>query len=612
MALITLDFETYYSRRYSLTKYTTEEYIRDYRFEVIGVSVKVNDDPVRWFSGTHEQIATFFRQFPWASSGVLAHNAMFDGAILSWVFGIRPKALFDTMCMGRAIHGVETSASLKALAERHGLGVKGDAVLRAMGKHRDEFTPEELAEYGEYCKNDVTLTYKLFQDMVWKYQFPDEELKLIDLTLRMFTEPVLELDLGLLQEHLNTLQQQKTQLLEQGGVTREDLLSNPKFADVLRNLGVEPPTKTSPRTGKTTYAFAKTDEAMRALLEHDYPQVQTVVAARLGVKSTLEETRTQRFLEIASRGLLPGPIRYYAAHTGRWGGADKINLQNLPSRGDNAGVLKRSIVAPPGHLLVESDSSQIEARVLAWLAEEEELVHAFTVGDDVYKQMAGSIYGKDPAEVSGSERFVGKTTILGAGYGMGYVKFLAQLKNFGVDDIDEHEARRIIQVYRSTYSEIAQLWANANHSVRSMVNDAPVQFGRAGVLRVRAADNAIELPNGLSLRYSNLRTQGDCDNRPELVYDTRLGPTRLYGGKVIENVCQALARCIIGWQMQQIAKKYRVVLTVHDSVVCCVPEDEIAQAKDYVERCMRLVPLWATGLPVNCESKTGKSYGDCK
>jgi DNA polymerase I-like protein with 3'-5' exonuclease and polymerase domains len=602
--IITLDFETYYAQDYTLSKGTTEEYIRSPRFEVIGVAVKVNDGPTEWFSGTHEETRAFLSRYDWANSFALAHNTMFDGAIMSWRFGIKPKVWLDTLCMARALHGVEVGGSLKAVAERYGVGEKGTEVVNAKNKRLADFTREELSRYASYCVNDVDLTRDVFKIMVEK--FPKQELKLIDLTLRMFIDPVLDLDTGLLETHLDKIKDWKDELLDKSGTTKEDLMSNPKFAELLKGLDVDPPMKISPTTGKETYAFAKTDEGFKALAEDEDVRVQALVAARLGNKSTLEETRTQRFIDISKRGLLPVPIRYYAAHTGRWGGDDKINLQNLPSRGPNAKALKRSIIAPEGQMIVEADSAQIEARVLAWLAEQEDLVTAFANKEDVYRKMASKIYGVQEEDVTKEQRFVGKTTILGAGYGMGAPKFQLQLKSFGTD-IELHEAQRIIKIYREANGMISKLWKDANNSIKYMYQGSVLQFGRQGVLEV--VDGGVRLPSGLVMRYDDLRGEQD-EKGVEYTYKTRRGRTRIYGGKVIENVCQGIARCIIGEQMLKIAKRYRVVLTVHDSIACCVPYYEADYCKAYVEECMRWTPDWAKGLPVDCEAGIGVNYGD--
>ena len=390
---------------------------------------------------------------------------------------------------------------------------------------------------------------------------------------------------------------------------KEDLMSNQKFAMFLEALGVPAPKKISPTTGKETLALAKNDEEFKALAEHPDVRVQALVAARLGTKSTLEETRTQRFIGIASRGKLPVPIKYYAAHTGRFGGDDKINLQNLPSRGANANKLKMSIRAPEGYVIIDADSAQIEARVLAWLSGQADLVQAFANKEDVYKKMASAIYGKPEADITKDERFVGKTTILGCGYGMGAVKFQGQLKTFGVE-VSLDEARRIIDIYRKTNPAVTTLWKQAQNMLVGMSRAENCVLGKTGVLMVDAWEKAVKLPSGLLMRYNDLKYE-QTENGVEFSYKTRYGRTRIYGGKVIENVCQAIARCIIGEQMLKIGKKYKVVLTVHDAIACVVPEAEVAEAQAYVEECMRWTPEWASGLPVNCESGYGKAYGDC-
>lgn len=609
MNLITIDFETYYDRQYSLSKMTTEEYIRDPQFQVIGVSTKLNDEEPVWVTGTAGEVLAHLHTLPWDTSITLAQNTMFDGAILTWRCGIRPKVLADTMLMSRAIYGVEVSHSLKAISERLGIGVKGDEVINALGKRRKDFTPEQMDRYGEYCRTDVTLTYMAFKKFV-EAGFPKKELKLIDITLRMFTDPALELDRAHLERHLAEVTARKATLLTDAGITdKKDLMSNPKFAEMLRSHGVEPPMKISPTTGKETYAFAKGDEEFVALLEHDDENVQTLMAARLGNKSTLEETRTQRFIDIAKRGPLPVPIRYYAAHTGRWGGSDKINLQNLPSRGPNAKQIKNSIVAPAGHMLIDADSAQIEARVLAWLAEQEDVVQTFAENGDVYKRMAAKIFNKDEADIDKQERQIGKVVILGAGYGVGHNKLQTFLKLQAGVEVDLKEAKRIIDVYRSSNHKISSLWRAADDMLREMSKGNSKQFGRPGVLTVHGDRNAIQLPSGLDIKYTDLKAEpGEIGY--DYTYKTRRGPNNIYGGKVIENVTQALARCIVGEQMLKIANRYRVVLTVHDSVVACVRNEEVDEAQAYIEQCMRWTPDWAEGLPVNCESDVSRRYGE--
>ena len=306
---------------------------------------------------------------------------------------------------------------------------------------------------------------------------------------------------------------------------------------------------------------------------------------------------------------MPVPLRYYAAHTGRWGGDDKINMQNLPRKS----AIKHAIMAPAGYQIIDSDSSQIEARTLAWLAGQDDLVKAFENGEDVYKIMASAIYGKPVAAITTEERFVGKTTILGSGYGMGAAKFQSQLKTFGVY-LDLKECQRIISVYRETYPRIAAFWKAAGKALEHIRDNQTSTLGRDKILKIEGT-KGIRLPNGMYIKYPNIRMVQKDDGSTEMVYDTKRGkatvPNRIYGGKVTENVCQALARIVIGKQMLMIAKKYKIVMTVHDAIACLVPDEELEAGKEFVELCMRLRPEWAPDLPLNCEAGYGRSYGEC-
>lgn len=620
--LITFDFETFYSDAFSLSRITTEEYIRDVQFEVIGVGVQVDGGQPQWFSGTREETRKWLRQFDWKNSMALAHNTMFDGAILHWVFGITPMIFLDTLSMARALHGMEAGGSLKALAERYQIGVKGTEVVAAKGKTRMDFAPDDLARYGEYCKNDVRLTYDLFHIM--SKNFPIEELRLIDITLRMFTHPQLYADEPALQDRLDDLRTERSQLLLSLKDTlhaaneeevRKKLSSNKQFADVLRTFDLEVPMKISPTTGRETYALAKKDEGFIALTEHENPVVQQLCAVRLGTKSTLEEKRIERFIEVSrrNRGSIPVPLKYYGAHTGRWSGVDKVNFQNLPSRDPKKKALKKAIVPPEGYVVINSDSSQIEARVLAWLAGQEDVVQQFANRKDVYSIFASSVYGRTITKANEAERFVGKTCVLGLGYGTGALKLqhtLATSQPISVK-LDEDECKRIVSVYRSTNYKIVELWGASDSMLSSMLNGNirnAMPLGEHGCLWFD--EDGIRLPNNLYIRYPKLRRE-TLDGKSKVVYDSRKGLVSLWGGAVVENVVQALARIIVGEQMVKINEFYRPALTVHDAVVLVVPEDEQDAAVKCLTEIMSCAPDWAPGLPVACEAKVGATYGDC-
>ena len=621
--MITIDFETFYSKDFSLTKLTTEEYIRDPQFEVIGVAVKVNDGETEWFSGTRDEVGTFLRKFKWSEESLLAHNTMFDGAILNWFFKISPKKYLDTLSMARALHGFDAGGSLKALSERYGVGQKGEEVVNALGKKRKDFAPEELARYASYCKNDVDLTYKIYNKMSGR--FVEAELDLIDMTLRMFTHPVLTIDQKMLEDKLEDLKSEKNKLLgtlkdKLKCTTEEDvrqkLASNKQFAELLKSFGITPPIKISPTTGKETWALAKNDQGFIELTEHEDTFIQHLCAVRLGTKSTLEESRIQRFIDIGkrNRSRVPIPLKYYGAHTGRWSGQDKVNFQNLPSRDKAKKTLKNAIVAPEGYLVVNCDSSQIEARVLAWLAGQTKLVKQFAEGEDVYSLFATKIYERPISKADPVERFVGKTCILGLGYGTGAKKLRHTLATSPPGAIiTDEESEAYVKLYRTENSDIIKLWRESNNVLQSLVgwNDEMMEHSLGEHDCLKVTKEGIKLPNGFLIRYPELekyQTEGGDTNYR---YKSRKGLIDLWGGSVVENVVQALARLIVAEQMLAISERYRPVLTVHDAAVCVVPEDEIEEAITFITACMSKPPGWAKGLPVACEAKYGKSYGDC-
>jgi DNA polymerase I-like protein with 3'-5' exonuclease and polymerase domains len=609
MNRVVLDFETYYDRDYSLTKLTTEEYIRDERFEAIGVAIKINDEPAQWYPQMH--IEKGLRTVDWENSLVIGQNMMFDAAILAWRFNRKARAWGDTLGMSRALFPHDKAHGLAAQAKRHSIGMKGDEVINALGKRHKDFTEEQLARYGEYCINDVELTTKLFDLYATDYKFPVGEMKLIDATLRMFVEPKLVLDAPLLREYVVEVRETQEALLAAVNVDRAQFMSNKQFAELLREYGVEPPTKISLTTGKETYAFAKTDEDFKRLMEeHPDPRVNALVAARLGVKSTIEETRAERFLQMSNRGAFPVPLRYYGAHSGRWSGQDKVNLQNLPARDPTKNTLKRAIKAPPGYVIIDCDSSQIEARTLAWLAGQMDLVDAFANKQDVYRIMAAQIYGVAPDQVDKTQRQVGKTVILGAGYGVGHAKLRLFLKTGAKVEVSEEEAKRIIDTYRRTYYRIPELWKRADTALAMLAAQMPMPVDAQQLVHV-VPGKGLSLPSGLHIQYPDLRQFADEEGQLRWHYTSRGRIVAVYGGKCVENFTQAVARCVVGEQMLRIAKRYTPVLTVHDAVACIAPEEEAEEAQRYVEECMSWRPRWAGTLPLACEAGRGASYGGC-
>lgn len=598
--MLPIDFETFYDKDYSLANVPMAQYINDPKFEVIGVCV--GDE---WFSGTHEETKAWLQQFDWENETVVAHNAMFDGAILEWVFGCKPKEYFCTMMAARPwVVPFTGRANLKYCAEHFGFPPKGDEVVKAKGLRREDFSPAMLRDYGKYCQRDSHLT-KLIAQELWP-KFPDSERAIIDLTIKKYTRPKLLLDVSELAQRRTELEDDKLKaLLAIGNVPSSVLMSNPQFADLLRKHGVKPPTKISPTTGKETWAFSKQDKAFLALRKH--PRVGRFIEARLLWKSTIEQTRINTFIELAKahNNKLAVPLMYAGAHTLRFSGMDKLNLQNL-TRGS---ALRKAIVAPPGHVVIAADLAQIEARILAVLAGQEDLVHAFACGGDVYALFATKLYNRPITKFSDPrERFVGKTAILSLGYQSGPDRFYDAMLNYGVD-IDYVEAHRTVDTYRNTYGKVVKLWDTMELAINSMMVGEAYEIGP-----LRTGKQCLYLPNGMTIFYPNLSRR----NSRERVYASRaISGSKvwktLYGGKLTENVVQALARIVMTTAELRLAKHgLRAALSVHDELVFVVPKQAAERAAKAIKLAMEATVPWMPTLPVECEVNIGSNYMECK
>jgi len=617
--IIAVDFESYYDKEFSLSKMATEAYIRDPRFEVIGVSVMFNDEAPVWFSGTREETRNWLLQYPWVESLMLAHNAHFDGAILNWHFGITPKGYLDTVSMANALHGINKSVSLKNLSEMYGIGEKGTEVLQALGMRRLDFDAAGLEAYGSYCMQDTWLCRTLFDIM--SAGFPKAELKAIDLTVRMFTEPVLELDKPLLEQHLLDVREEQHNSLQRLagalGVESESdvktvLMSNQKFANLLQYLGVVPPTKISPTTGKEAYAFAKTDEEFTALLDHENLTVQAAVAARLGNKTTIEESRTQAFIGVASRGTFPFPLKYSgAAVTLRWSGFD-YNVQNVGRKS----VLRQAIKAPKGFKIVAADLSNIELRLGLWLACQDDKVQLIRDGRDLYMDVASVVFNKTYEEIEAlgkksMERTAGKVVSLASIYGTGATKLRDTLRLIGGLRVSQDESQRMTDVYRGTYTNVVDTWSQGKEVLDALYHKNTTTFLRPGVVEITR--EGIKKPSGMVLAYPDLQWTTDSDGKTGYTYEQkRKTRDRVYGSKCFQRCVQALARDIIRDHMLATDKKYRVVGTVHDEIICVVPEEEVREAEAFMLQVMRTAPSWCADLPLDAEVASGDNYAECK
>lgn len=617
MRLITLDFETYYDREYSLSKMSTEDYITDPRFEVILVAAKVGDSETEWVTGPKKRIAEWLAALDLEHAGVVGHNMMFDATILQQQFGIRPGFIFDTISMAQAhIRPFSPKVSLKACLEYcdfEGLR-KGEEVHNMLGRTRRSLSADELQRYAAYCCTDVEGTYRLFKHL--KPMFPRSEFIVMDQTHRMYLDPVFELDAKLLAEIKAEEIAKKEQLIASLSqfCTKDELMSNDKFALVLQRAGVEEvPMKISLTTGKPTYAFAKGDPEFKRMQEEyeDDDLVTALLDARLGVKSTLKETRSGRLLDIALKHkLLRVPLNYYAAHTGRYGGTQKINMQNPPRINKKLGKrqMRYAMRAPKGHVVLAADLAQIEARIVSWLAKCTTLVDGFANGEDTYSAFATRAFRQETvkgrSQDDDSRRFVGKTCILGLGFGMGAEKLKTTLNKDGVK-MPLTETQRLVNVYRETYYQIPQLWDKMTHALKIMSSGqgkfefGPVCFGKQMVV----------LPNGMPIYYNGLSLEDQ-----EYWYTFGRESRKIFGGKLTENVVQALARIIVMDNMITIREELglQMVLQVHDELDYIVPEGQADEYARQITEIMSIAPSWAPGLPVAVEVNYGPTFGDCK
>lgn len=784
---IVIDFETYYDREYSLSKITTEKYIRCDKFECIGVAVKVGNNPTYFYP--REQGIPFIKNIienTYPNSPVVFQNAMFDAGILAFRYGLHPNFVVDTMVMAKLsgfdrVAGGTSLAKMSALMEKLGIytSVKGTAVHDMLGVHADDMTQAQWKSYGDYCKLDVDLTYALYMYLIDKV--PTSELIMADITTKMWSQPKIDVDVPLLEAYADKLESDKATLLERirsdlGFATNDQLLSSlrssAKFCEVLRKLGVEPPTKWSEKQNKYIPAVSKTDMEFLELLEHPNELVRLVVETKLGTMSSMEQTRTATFLDVASRGLMPVPLRYASAHTGRYGGcltpetkvclksknpfdrspyyaniidatpdtliwngeefvehdgvicngvrevinydglcgtrghrvftkdglvsleyardnglsiidcplpstttihpiagtrppmqyadgavvpvydilnagkdhkymangklvhnSDSLNFQNLSKRTKEP-VLRRSMRALQDHIWVAADSSQIEARLLAMVANQTDLVDTFVSGRDVYIEMATKIYGKsydeiyevskrNPTKEGKAMRNMGKACILGMGYSMSANKFSLTNQQQGVD-IPLEEAQNLVRIYRSSYAKIPEFWRTCEQALEVMYmggrmtfggpnNDLFVADGSTTFHGVRIP--SIRLPNGQYIFYQNLRKETKDDGRIGFVYDQFKGrswlPKFVFGGSLTENLVQALAFVILKWQAIEIAKKgISINLNVHDEWASVVPRQLAPHACKVYFNSMKSVPDYVPQGLLDCELDIGVNYAD--
>lgn len=602
MRFVIADWETFYdSKTYTLSKLSTEAYVRDRRFEAHGVAIKWSPDmPARWYD--ERQARYILAQEDWSNTFMMHHHAQFDSLIESHHYNVHPKMFGCTLSMARLMLGNHLSASLEQVRKHFGMPSKRTPYGLFDGKHWNELTRDIQEQIADGACDEVESIWHIFCKFI-QQGFPREELGVIDCTIKMFTQPMLRGDTDLLASIWEREEKEKAGRLAALNVDGAALRSSEKFAELLRAEGIEPETK--PGKNGNNYAFAKTDQFMRDLQEHPNERIRTLAEARLGEKSTLMQTRAETLGWMASRGAMPVYLSYCGAHTRRWSGGDSANWQNFRRGSD----LRKAIMAPDGHLLAPIDLSQIECRILCWLAGQEDYVEKFRRGEDPYVGMASKAYGFAVTKAHTKERGTGKQLVLSCGYqsGAATIQNTARLGIYGPPvAIDLATAEQWKQAYRQEFWAVVEYWSQAGRMISRLAGGDPLQWGPMWI-----KDRKIYGPGGTWLDYSTIEFYEDVESGERYWrHRTRRGWTKLYSGKLVENVVQWLARIVLSQAMLRIvAHGYRILLCTHDEALVAIPKDSNEQG--HLERCMtemRKTPEWLPGLPLDCDGSLGERY----
>ena len=648
MTPVYLDFETYWSADHSLTKMPPTEYVMHPDTEIISIAIKIGEGDTYVLFGEQE-IIDHLQSIDWSDKIAVGHNMSgFDSMLLKWRCGVDPKMYACTAAMARSKYSKTLTlvggkpmvgVSLKKLSKELGAGFKLDLeATNTKGKHLCDFSPHELEAMKEYNKVDTDLCAALFKKLA--KDITKAELWHIDATTRMLVDHEFVLDYDTVRQALSQVKEEKLkslqdlahkldlpelvfQSLDDGTaiteLVRQQLASASKFTMLLKDLGVPTPMKVSKVTGKEAPALAKTDPGFLALIDHENPLVAAAAQARLEVKSTILETRLEAFIRAADAcgGRLPVPLRYAGADTtGRWSG-EQYNMQNLPrvsgTKASNA--LRNSVRAPKGHKIVVADLSGIELRVNHYLWKVQQSMDLYTedAEADLYKAFAAARYGIETDEVTKDQRQLAKVAQLGLGFGAGAPTFRTVAKLMGGLDLSAEESLEVVTSWRETYHDIVSGWKAFQASLPKILQGVEHAIDPWGMCVVEK--NAVRLPSGRRIYYPSLVKEQDAETgKSEWWYGNNRTRARIYAGKGVENLVQALARDIIAQHSLSFYKQsgFRPSMTVHDELVYVVPEAEAEGALDELQSIMREGVYWWPELITWSEGDIADSYGEAK
>lgn len=614
MRPVVLDFETYFGDDYTLSKMTTEAYIRDPRFEAHGAAIKWDKaTSAQWYD--QRDLAYILKEEDWSDVFLIGHHQQFDGFILKHHYGVDPAMFGCTLSMARLLLGNHLSVSLDSVRKHFGFPIKTTPYHLFRGKRWNEIDQNSRRQIGEGACDEVESIWKIF-GLLMQQGFPQEELSIIDSVVRMFVNPVLIGDQALLAKVWQNEATKKQDRLEALNVKAEELASADRFAELLRAQGVEPETKVSPK-GNEIYAFAKNDQFMRDLLEDQDDTVRALAEARLGEKSTLLQTRAATLGWMASRGPMPVYLRYSGAATLRFSGGDGANWQNFKRGSD----IRRAICAPEGFLLAPIDLSQVECRVLAYLAGQQDQIEQFRTGADPYVDIASKFYGREITKQDAAERGTGKQAILSCGYGSGGPKFQATAK-LGIYGPPVHleaiEAQKFVNLYRDTHGEVVKYWRTCEWVLGEMMNHRSLDWGPLKVVCNQEKDTKrVYFPNGTCIIYDSLTWRQPSEEeakqgrRAGYYIKTRYGWKSIYGSMMAQHMCEAVSRLIMTQSMLRIKNKLKLrpVNSTHDELLVLVPKDGNEQQN--LQACiaeMVAEPLWLPGIPLAAKGDLSERY----
>jgi DNA polymerase III epsilon subunit-like protein len=676
--VVVLDFETYFDDTYKMAGkgegLSTVEYIADSRFEVLGLGMLMvyrdenfpdYEEQTHFFAG--EEAAQYLA-WPKDKYGpnlerctVVAQNAKFDVMILAMRYGIRPPFVIDILALARAWNS-RTKNDLGSLSKRFKLPEKGDTAefkgltfrkrfAKPKGRKKGPkmpvqvpvITEYQVAALAAYGRNDVMREWELFTLLLPKLSRPKVELRVMQHTLDMYWRPTLQVDHAKGEELKAAMAAEidaAVAKVEYPGLdadsqrtwvkaTREEISGDTRFEQLLmmalNDAGDNPARFYKQGKREMILAIAKDDPERAKLETHSSERVRNLMAARAATASwPLHIARVDRIMAQAKAGggNLPVPLNYHGAHTGRDSGGEKINLQNLGSRGHElVNAVRELIIAPAGQSLVIVDEKAVEAVGLAWIAGEWGLVEKFNHNEEIYCGFAAKVLGKPvrkPKKTGIPEveewhkwarNSIGKIGVLGCGYGMGTNRIF----EYANGAIDFKTADKIKEVYRAEHPAIVQFWKDIERAfIYTARYGRPCEMPRG--LRFHQlpdCDVVLTLPNGRELHYHKVKLASDAyGEKIEVWNDLEHHWGHVWGGHLTENVVQAFCRDFLMEACLRLeAMGHHTALRVHDELVMVVPDDQAEAVLKVAVAELSRRPEWASDCPLGAEGVIAKRYG---